>query len=485
MKKFLFTILLTFCATINIHAITVDVEGIRYEIISTEDLTARVKGFADTEFSDVVIPEYIEYYGKQFKVIEIGEAAFDSEKVFTHISLPSTLQIIGERAFFRSGLLELDIPNSVTKIGNRIVCSCPNLEKVVIGRSIQTIPYWSLYNLPKCEYIFVPSSVLDIEYGGIATLDIQSLIIEDSAKKINSTYPKDPKVGNSVYDASWLKSTGSTGTVGLKSGNNGLFPCCKIQNLYLGRNLAQSSISFNYLPHVENLTVGSYVTDIKGQFNLNYMQKIKLMTSTPPAFERGDATEECYMRVKVYVPKGSLKTYKNHAEWGKYWNIEEYDESCAAPEISYSDGMLKVTPVTQGSICYYTITDDDIVTDKEMNGGINLTGTYNIEAYAILNGSKSERSFAKLCWFDNTLTGTGFIQPLGEPKRPVIIKSNNGQVVVEGLEDDETVDLYTIDGKHVGNASAIGNRATFDTMQGYGQTLILRAGENSVKFILR
>lgn len=458
----------------NVHAIDVVVDGIKYEIISTEDLTARVKGYADAEFADVVIPEYIEYYGKQFKVIEIMDEAF-KEKGIMYIKLPSSLKSIGQKAFWWSSLKEIDITDGVTSLGIRALCGCRYIKRVVFGRGLNTIRDNCLYYAESVDYVFLPSNIITISTSGITSSIIKKFVIEDSSTKLTSDR-------NSSGSSKWID--GSSGSANLTSSSS-LFTCCNIEDLYIGRNISSGSTSFVTLPRVENLTVGPYVTDIKGLFNLNYMQRIKLMTSTPPTFERGAATEECYMRVKVYVPKGSLNAYKNHAEWGKYWNIEEYDDACEAPEISYEDGMLKVTPVTSGSICYYTISDEDIVTDKEMTGGIQLSGTYNIEAYAMLNGSKSERSYATLCWFDNSFTTDGITQTLNEAKRPILVKSVNGQITVEGTENNEVIDLYTIDGKHVERTSSIGSHATFNTMQQAGQILIIRAGENNVKFIVR
>lgn len=433
MKKYLFTILLTLCATINIHATSIELDGIKYDILSTSDLTLSVSGFiSGYERRSVKIPGHIEYLGKTFSVVEIGERAFDDNKIIEHIEFPNTIKSIRSGAFRNTRIKEAILPEGLEFLDLIVFKECSSLEKVILPSSVTEV-WCSAFN----------------DCGNIDTV-----IIEDSNKSFSK-----PHYANSP-----------------------LFRGCDIENMYLGRTIEGSDTN-EKRPTVKNLTIGPKVTSIVNMFDFSNLKRIKLMTSVPPAINI--ASDICHMTVKVYVPKGSLQKYKSHYEWGEYWNIEEYDESCAAPEISFEDGILKITAVTQGAICHYTINDKDIVTDAEITGSVQLTGTYEIEAYAVLNDSKSEHSYATISWIDNTFNTNGILQPLTEAKRPIIIKSSNGHIIVEGLKNNETVDLYSMDGMHIGSASAFGNHAIFNQMIDSGQTLILRAGQNSIKFMVK
>lgn len=85
------------------------------------------------------------------KIVAGGEAYFESfktednvigEKMFTECSnlqsivLPSTLSSILSNAFSRTGLKQVDIPNSVTRIGSDAFAYCNSLQKVIVGKRV-------------------------------------------------------------------------------------------------------------------------------------------------------------------------------------------------------------------------------------------------------------------------------------------------------------------------------------------------------------
>lgn len=491
MRRLIFTLLFPLLCLVSTHAETIDYDGIRYTTASSNNFTLNVYGFVPGyERTNVTIPERFTYKdGRVFTVVAISQYAFrgteSAPNPIEYIDLPNTITTIGESAFNYSNLKELKIPDSVTELGRNNTMK--KLERLIFGRGISVIPNALCLFSNSLKDVFVPNNISKFELSAIAVCNIENLVVEDGDNTIASY-----KAGAGErwqfdgWESIWSNNTEEiVFKISDKYVGWPFFATCSIKNFYVGRNFATDIIEKWQMIRCrpENITVGPKVKTLVGLLDDAMTKTIKLMPTTPPNAD--EFYDDSYNTVKVFVPKGSLNSYKKHSIWGKFKNLEEYDESCAAPEISYSDGMLKVTPVTQGSICYYTITDKDIVSNVEVTGGIQLTGTYEIEAYAVLNGSKSERSYATLCWLDNTFTGSGISQPLEEPKRPVLIRSNNGQIVIEGLEDGESVDLYTIDGKHLGRTSAYGSSATFETMQESGQTLILHVGENSIKFIMR
>lgn len=491
MKRYIFSLLFSLLGIVCICAETIDHDGIRYSVASSNNFTLNVYGFVPGyERTRVTIPERFTYKdGRTFTVVAINSYAFrgseSSPNPIEYIELPKTINTIGNEAFNYSNLKELIIPDNVTGLGGQRMME--KLEKLIIGRGISSMPSVLCIHNKRLNYVFIPNSINKFDLSSIAECTIENLVVEDGDGSI-ATYKTEAgeRWRFDGWESIWSNNTEEiVFKISDKYVGWPFFATCSIKNFYVGRNFATDIIEKWQMIRCrpENITVGPKVKTLVGLLDDAMTKTIKLMPTTPPNAD--EFYDNSYNIIKVFVPKGSLNSYKKHAIWGKFKNIEEYDESCAAPEISYSDGMLKVTSVTQGSICHYTITDKDIVSDVEITGGVQLTGTYEIEAYAVLNGSKSERSYATLCWLDNTFTGTGITQPLGEPKRPVLIKSNGGQIIIEGLEDGEPVDLYTIEGKHLERTSAYGSSATFDTMQQSGQPLILRAGENSIKFIMR
>ncbi len=74
------------------------------------------------------------------KVTRIANSTFYQADLSQKIILPSQLQRIGDEAFYKSNLREIDMPNTVIEIGKKSFKSTPNLGKVVLSKEIQIIP---------------------------------------------------------------------------------------------------------------------------------------------------------------------------------------------------------------------------------------------------------------------------------------------------------------------------------------------------------
>ena len=88
-----------------------------------------VTGGKDIE-GELVIPEENEYNEEKHPITAIKEWAFSDCTRLTHIVIPSSVIEIGDCAFYRSGLEEVEIPDSVERIGNG-AWSCQHLKKIV------------------------------------------------------------------------------------------------------------------------------------------------------------------------------------------------------------------------------------------------------------------------------------------------------------------------------------------------------------------
>ena len=69
----------------------------------------------------------------------IGYKAFYCDSAISNIQIPGSVKKIDSFAFARSGLLEINIPYGITKIGNAAFYHCDHLEKVTIPNSVSEI----------------------------------------------------------------------------------------------------------------------------------------------------------------------------------------------------------------------------------------------------------------------------------------------------------------------------------------------------------
>lgn len=93
----------------------------------------------------------------------IERSAF-SHTGFTTINLPNTItEIEGEAFSYMDNLEEFVFPDSVTEItGYFVLEHCEKLEKVTIGKGINSIPEYSFSDSPSINELIIPANVTDI-----------------------------------------------------------------------------------------------------------------------------------------------------------------------------------------------------------------------------------------------------------------------------------------------------------------------------------
>lgn len=193
----------------------------------------------------------------------------------------------------------------------------------------------------------------------------------------------------------------------------------------------------------------------------------------------------------IYVPKAYLQDYKD-ALCSKYSYIyasndeesgEQKPEQCAVPTISYADGKLIFASSTSNAEYHYTITDTDMASDTYSKDGIvKLSAAYNISAYATADGYKaSDKATATLYWVEANLQNnpTNINQTA---TRGIIVTSTDGIVTLSGLNNDETVRFYTVDGKQLGAAKAVNGTAS----QAVSESIVIaKMGNQTIKIAVK
>ena len=137
--------------------------------------------------TDVVIPEYIEVNCEQIVVKEISNSAFINNTEITSINIPNSVTTIGDLAFagcsnlttvtisensqlttigdyafyYCSSLTSIYIPNSVTTIGDLAFSFCSNLTIVTISENSQltSIGSYAFADCSSLTSIYIPNSV--------------------------------------------------------------------------------------------------------------------------------------------------------------------------------------------------------------------------------------------------------------------------------------------------------------------------------------
>ena len=218
------------------------------------------------------------------------------------------------------------------------------------------------------------------------------------------------------------------------------------------------------------------------------MEKVTFLGKRPGNITNCDLLSTCIF----YVPKAYLQDYKD-ALGSKYSYIyaskdsesgeEKPNEQCAVPTISYAEGKLTFASSTPNAEYHYTITDTDMASDAYSKDGIvKLSAAYNISAYATADGYKpSDKATATLYWVEANLQNnpTNINQTA---TRGVIVTSNDGIVTLSGLNNDETVRFYTVDGKQLGAAKAVNGTASQAVSE---SVVIAKMGNQTIKIAVK
>ena len=431
-KYFILTMLLCMSFFHAIAQETVTVDNIKYYIENGEATIA----VQDENLSgDIVIPESISYNGNNYVVIRATNGAFQNTDI-TSIILPNSITALGNICFrFCHNLTSVKLPDNITSLGDETFMNC-NITKLTLPNSITTIGQGCFYSCSNLETVTLPQNITNLPASCFK-----------DCKKLS---------GIILHE----------GIISLKD--------CVFENC-LGLTSIKLPKSINILAR------GCF----KGCSNLS---EVTCLWNNLDDIDVANSTfNNIFSEAKLYIPKGTTEIYKAKEPWSNFkYIIEENDitedaEKCQTPTISYSDKKLTFTSPTEGAEYHYTITDDDVKTEAYSEDGIiDLSATYEISVYASADGYKnSDRATATLYFINAGLENTTDVLQI-EEQRGVLISTDGGYISISGLDDNEKVYLYNLQGVSLAEGTACAGTVSLNTGNEKG-IVIVKIGEQSIK----
>lgn len=348
-----------------------EVDGIYYNIISSEDLTVEVtyRGDELNSYSnsnvytgEVSIPEEVVYNGDTYSVTSIGDGAFYGCSNLTSVNIPSSVKSVGKAAFHNTewwnsqldGLVYIDcyllgykgektignieIKEGTKVIGNFAFYNCSNLTSITIPNSVTNIGEGAFFGCRGLTSITLPNSITNIESctfyacSSLANVNIPSSVTS---------------IGESAF-SSCSSLTNITIPNSVKSIGDGAFQECKnLTNITLPNSVTSiGNYMFRYCSSLTNVDIPGSVKSIgwRAFSDCTNLTSITIANPIPPTIVYNDTfSNECYKNATLYVPKGSLESYQTATSWSNFLHVEEYDTKSI--ESAQADNALVTVPI--------------------------------------------------------------------------------------------------------------------------------------------
>ena len=332
----------------------------------------------------------------------------------------------------------------VTSLGSDVFMY-DNITSVTLPNSINTIPKGAFYQCKELKSINIPSGVTTIGEQAFYQCGLTSI-----------TLPEDLEI---IEDYA--------------------FAYCKFTSITLPKKLQKIGGNVFYQTNLEKV-----VSLIE---NPSQIHGVTLRGRT---FD-----ENTFYNATLYVPVGTIDKYKATEGWKDFIFIEEgtgpnggdtpLKDKCATPTVGYQNGKLMFNCDTEGAICQYSITDDDIKSGS--SNEVQLGVTYNISVYATKFGyENSETATATLCWIEVEPKTEGITNIVSNVRaRAVLIQSNGNQLTISGAEEGTAINVFDISGKQAGSAKATSETTTINTTLRSGDIGIVKIGEKAIKVLMK
>ena len=345
---------------------------------------------------------------------------------------------IGDWAFsYCSGIISVTIPNSVTSIGEYTFFGCSGLTSVTIPNSVTSIGYYAFYDCCSLTSITIPNSVTSIGDGTFSGCSgLTSITIPNSVTSI----------GELAFDGcSGLTSVTIPNSV-TSIGDYVLNCCDGIKNTIIVNDL------FVYLPktYTGHYSIPENITKIIG-----------------------GAFSECSGLTSVTIPN-SVTSIGGHAFF-------------------FCSGLTSVTiPNSVTSIgdwafdCCDNLKNVYCYSEEVPSTNVWIfDGTYIENATLHVPASAIEAYKTTAPW-----SGFGTIKAIEETvgiesveARGIAIQSADGFVTISGLDNNEKVSFYGIDGKALGSATAINGTTSFAAQS--GSIVVAKIGKENIKIAVK
>ena len=286
--------------------------------------------------------------------VNCGIKYYWNNQEITTLEIPSSVTSIGNNAFYGcNGLTSVDLPSSITKMGECVFYNCQNLSSVKLPSEITAISNSAFGECISLKNIELPAGITSIgDDAFVNCSNLQNINLPSGITTIGTgAFWYCSNLTNVILPS----ALASIGAIAFAN-------CSNLANVTLSSNITSIGYSaFSDCNSLKKLTISKDVTSIK-DIRFYYEYDELELESVYVAWENPIEAGSFFDRIKIsnctlYVPQGTKEAYANADVWKDFGNIIEYDATgidkvtnrSDVKEISrYSLNGQRVTSPTKG-----------------------------------------------------------------------------------------------------------------------------------------
>ena len=436
------TLILSVIFSISASADVVEVDGIYYNLISEGNVAEVTKG--DNKYEgDIKIPSSINVNEAVYSVTSIKKHAFSNCSSLTSVTIPNSVTNIGFGAFYGcSGLTSVTIPNSVTSIRSDAFSGCSGLTSITIPNSVTSIGGHAFYGCSGLTSVTIPNSVTSIgDFAFDGCSGLTSVTIPNSVTSIGI---------HAFCGCSGLTSVTIPNSV-TSIGYCAFEECIALTSVTISNSVTSiGDYAFCKCSGLTSITIPNSVTSI-GDFAFYGCSGLTSVTIPNSVTIIGhSAFRECSGLTSVTIPN-SVTSIGDNAFNGcsKLENVY----CCAESVPSTGDYVFKGMDIA------------------------NVTLHVPASAIEAYKTTTPWSEFGTIKAIEET-EGIESVEARG-----IAIQSAGGFINISGLDNNEKVSFYGIDGKALGSATAINGTTSFAAQS--GSIVVAKIGKESIKIAVK
>ncbi len=246
--------------------------------------------FVNLGISQIDIPQ---------SVTSIGEYAFWYCRNLETVTLPDGITAIGNNAFNKcNSLINISLPNSLSSIGERAFSQCENLSEISLPESLGSIGSYVFENCYNLTDITIPKKITVIEDGVFyGCSGIRNLSLHDGITCI----------GNEAFLGCFNWENISIPPYVTSIGRDAFYRCDELKNVTIPKSMTKiESRTFRNCSSLINITLPETITSI-GNSAFDYCTSLKEIIIPESVISIGSsAFEDCHSLKEIVIPESVI-----------------------------------------------------------------------------------------------------------------------------------------------------------------------------------